>query len=208
MTDSPGDARMTIRERIMSVYRSQVPDRIPVGIYSRYHRSGEVERQARMKGLGILDFHPLVSLLAPPWHVKPGYLSEVKNTKFHIEISWIEGRAVEMRTMETPIGTISQTSVKDPAYGSDWIKKHYLETPDDYRVMIYVIENTVFRSQEDSYYGPRATWEKMALSWGEWTVLPIRSDCRAHRSAKVLHRFPHRSRSCRGADGSRRPAPR
>ncbi len=142
---------MTIRERILAVYRNRVPDRIPVGIYSRYHRPGAVERRARSEGMGILDFYPPVSLVAPPWHLQPGYVSEVRNARFGSAISWHEGREVETRTYETPAGAISQTAVQDPAVGGQWIQKHYLETPDDYAVMRYIVENTVFRSQEDAF---------------------------------------------------------
>ena len=135
---------MTIRERIMAVYRNTVPDRVPAAIYSRYHRSGEVERAARNNGLGILQFEPAVSLLAPPWHLQPGYVSEVKGASFSVTISWEGGEQVETRAFETPLGRISQRIVKDPSFGSDWITKHYIERADDYRVMQYVVENTVF----------------------------------------------------------------
>ncbi len=139
---------MTTKERILNVYRNQMPDKIPVGIYNRYHRYGEVERAARDNGLGILDFYPVVSLLAPPWHVKPGYVSEVKNSSFDVKLTWEKGKQIELRTFETPVGKISQVIVKDTAYGSDWTRKHYLETLEDYRIMQYIIENTVFKPQE------------------------------------------------------------
>lgn len=139
---------MTIKERILCVYRNQKPDKIPVGIYNRYHRYGEVERTARNNGLGILDFYPVVSLLAPPWHVKPGYVSEVKNSSFHIKLVWENSKQIEIRTFETPVGKISQQIVKNTAYGSDWIQKHYLVNPEDYKTMQYIVENTVFKPQE------------------------------------------------------------
>lgn len=141
---------MTIRERIMAVYRNKMPDQIPVSIYNRYHRYGEVERIARNMGLGILDFYPLVSLLAPPWHIQTGYVSEVKGVSLSINIAWENGERVEIRSYETPVGIISQRTVKDPAYGSDWIKKHYIESKEDYKVMQYVVENSIFRKQENT----------------------------------------------------------
>lgn len=141
---------MTIKERILSVYNNKQPDQIPVSIYNRYHRYGEIERIARNHGLGILDFYPVVSLLAPPWHIKPGYVSEVKNASFDIKLIWNEGQKTEIRTFETPVGTLSQHIIQDPAYGSDWIKKHYLEKAEDYKIMQYIMENTIFISQEKS----------------------------------------------------------
>jgi hypothetical protein len=69
---------MSIRERILAVYKNQRPESRPVSIYKRYLKVGELERSARNSGLGILDFVPVVSLLAPAWHLAPGYISDVK----------------------------------------------------------------------------------------------------------------------------------
>jgi len=143
---------MTIRERILAVYRNQMPDKVPFGIYSRYQRSGEVERLARNSGLGILSFYPVVSLLAPPWHVHPGYISEIKNSTFNISNKWNAGKLIEVRSIETPVGTISQHIIKDPSYGSDWVDKPYINSEEDYKIMQYVVENTVFESQEKAIY--------------------------------------------------------
>jgi len=65
------------RQRMMAVYRNQLPDVCPVSIYSRYLPRGTVERQVRSMGVGIIEYHPVTTLLAPPWHMKPGFLSEV-----------------------------------------------------------------------------------------------------------------------------------
>jgi len=139
---------MTIRQRMMAVLRNTQPDQVPVAIYSRYQRSGEIERAARNNGLGILYFEPPVSLLAPPWHLHPGYLSEVKGASFHIDFTWEDGGQVETRTYQTPAGNISQRIVKDPTYGSDWISRHYIKSPPDYEVMRYIVENTVFEKRD------------------------------------------------------------
>ena len=140
---------MTIRERMMSVYQNKLPDQIPVSIYKRYHRSGTVERMARNIGLGIIDFYPVVSLLAPPWHTYEGYISEVKGADLNIKFTWKNGKMIEIRTYETPVGTVSQHLSKDPIYGSDWVDKYYIENIEDYKIMQYIIENTVFRKNEE-----------------------------------------------------------
>ena len=142
---------MTIRERIISVYRGQIPDKPPLGIYSRYLRSGDIERRTRTRGLGILDFFPPVSLLAPPWHIQPGYVSEVRNAILDVKISWKDGQMVETRTLETSKGNISQITAKDPSSGSDWILKPYLERPEDLRVMSHLAEETIFRDQTPAF---------------------------------------------------------
>lgn len=138
---------MTPRERVMAVYRNQRPDRLPVGIYGRYHRPGAVERKARGRGLALLYFHPVTSLLAPPWHISPGYVSEVKGAGFTVRYVHEAGRLVEERRYVTPVGDISQQIIKDTGYGSDWVRKHYLEGVEDYKVMQYLVEHTVFVPQ-------------------------------------------------------------
>lgn len=129
------------------MYSGVNPDVLPVGIYSRYHQFGTDERLARNSCLAIIDFFPPVSLLAPPWHLSDGYLSEVSGCDFSVSYRWDAGSRIEIRSYDTPVGTISQTSIKDPTYGSDWVRKHYLESEDDYRVMTYIAEHTVFEEQ-------------------------------------------------------------
>jgi uroporphyrinogen-III decarboxylase len=136
---------MTSRERILSVYRGEAVDGIPVVIYARYLPRGSVERELRSCGLGILDYVPPVTLLAPPWHTHAGYVSRVNGADLEIRWTWDNGVRVEIRTYRTPVGTVSQRTSVDPSYGSDWIGKHYIETLEDYKTVQYLVENTVFR---------------------------------------------------------------
>ena len=144
----PIQVPMTSRERVLAVYRNQMPDRLPVGIYGRYHRVGTVERRARADGLAMLVYYPVTSLLAPPWHVAPGYLSEVKGAEFSVRFVYEEGRMVEERRYSTRVGDISQQVVKDPSNGSDWIRKPYLTETEDYKVMQFLVENSVLEPHQ------------------------------------------------------------
>jgi len=140
---------MTSHDRMMAVYRKELPDRVPLSIYSRYLPRGQCERELRNWGLGIIDYQAVVSLLSPPWHVYPDYLSEVTGVELRVHYSWEDGQQVESRILETPVGTISQRSRKDPAYGSDWITKYYVSGPEDYKTLQYITEHTVFRRNEE-----------------------------------------------------------
>lgn len=149
---------MTIRERMMAVYRNQRPDRVPVAVYSRYLPRGSGERMARELGLGIIDWYPVASLLAPPWHLDSRYLSEVKGAELSVGYAWREGRRVETRTYRTPVGTVRQESTVEPGYGSDWVLEHYVKGLEDYKVLAYLAEHTVFRRHEA---GLRARTEEL-----------------------------------------------
>lgn len=139
---------MTTKDRMMAVYKNGIPDRYPVSIYSRYLPRGTKERQIRDMGVGIIDYYPVTTLLAPPWHMNQGFLSEVKNTEMRIGYKWEDGQFVEIRSYETKVGTLYQHIKKDPVYGSDWISKFYIAEPEDYKIMQYIVENTVFQSNE------------------------------------------------------------
>jgi hypothetical protein len=138
----------SMRERILAVYRGHVPERVPVSAYARFLPRGFTERTARNLGLGIIDYHPVVSMLAPPWHTHSGYISEVKGAELKIRFVWDKGQKTEVRTYETPVGTASQHIVRDPVYGSDWISKYYVEELEDYKILQYLTENVVIRQNE------------------------------------------------------------
>lgn len=142
---------MTIHERMMAVYRREVPDRVPAAIYGSYLPRGSWARAARELGLGIIESAPVVSLVAPPWHIKPGYVSEVKNVDLKVTYTWEKGQRVETRIYDTPVGRVTQETTTDPAYGSDWIRKFYITGEEDYKVVQYLVEHTVLQRREASY---------------------------------------------------------
>jgi uroporphyrinogen-III decarboxylase len=142
---------MSARQRVLAVYRNEVPDRTPVGIYSRYLPRGSLERAVRNLGLAIIDYHPVVSMIGPAWHLAPGYVSEIKGTDFRVDYAWDQGQLVERRTFATPVGTVWEELVQDKGgAGSERIRKHYVADKEDYRVVTYLVENTVVRSNEET----------------------------------------------------------
>jgi hypothetical protein len=128
---------------MMAAYRNEKRDSVLGSIYSRYLARGAAEREIRNNGLGILDFCPAATLLAPPWHMLPGYVSEIHGVEFRIEYKWESGTQIEARNFETPVGSVSQQIRREGGYGSDYISKHYVSTPQDYEVMQYIVERTV-----------------------------------------------------------------
>ena len=139
----------SIQERMMAVYQNRVPDETPITLYSRFLPRGAAERELRELGVGIIDYYPLATLMAPPWRLTSEYLSEVKGVDLEVRYSYEDREMFEVRKYSTPVGDIWRKSRKDPAYGSDWIVKHYVDDLEDYKVVQYIVENTVFHSNED-----------------------------------------------------------
>lgn len=78
----------SVHDRLLAVYRREMPDHIPIGAYQRYAPRGLAERQAREIGLGTIAYVPVVSMPGPPWHLYPGYLSEIRGANLRINHRW------------------------------------------------------------------------------------------------------------------------
>lgn len=141
---------MTIREKMLAVYRNEVPDKIPVAVYDRFLQRGSVERELRNLGLGIIQYYPVISFLGPPWHLYSGFISEIKGAEIDLKYYWENGRMVERRYFKTPIGEIYQDISVSIGVGSEAISKYYIKSPNDYRIMKYLVENTVFKRNENT----------------------------------------------------------
>ncbi len=138
---------MTVRERMLSVYGNRQTDRPALGIYQRYLPRGSAETESRSAGLGLINYYPAVTMMAPAWHFYEGYFSEVKNTEQRIQYYWQNGIRHERRSFITPVGTIYQESRLDAGgVGSEAISRHYISCMEDYDVLSYIVENTVFTS--------------------------------------------------------------
>jgi hypothetical protein len=133
---------------MLDVYQRKKPDKTPLGIYSRYLPRGEIERNLRAKGLGIIEYHPLVTFLGPPWHDLPGYISDVKNTSVRQDRFFENGRMVLRTTYETPVGAIWHEKEPSVGDGSEHTRSYFIKSIEDYKIMTYIIENTVVASNE------------------------------------------------------------
>jgi hypothetical protein len=110
---------------MMAVYRHQLAGQIPVAAYTTYLPRGSTERLLRNLGVGIIERYPTTTLLAPPWQIQAGFLSEVEGAEFHIGFTWVNGERLETRTYATPLGEVTARIRQEPTYGIDFVVKLY-----------------------------------------------------------------------------------
>jgi hypothetical protein len=139
---------MTIRERMTAVLQGKLPDRIPFAMYNNMFRYGTCERTERNNGLGIIARGTGVSMINPPFFVRPDCLSAAKNTDFSIRYKWNGKQLVEVHEFNTPVGLISQHTVKD-SFGGNHRIKYYVESKEDYKILQYCIENSMMQVHEE-----------------------------------------------------------
>lgn len=133
---------------MMCAYRNQQADTHTMGIYTRYLKRGDMEREVRNLGMGIIDYVALTTQMGPPWHLIPEFMSQVKDTNIAIRYFWDHGRKVERREYATPVGTVYADVTQDLGDGSEHISHYYLQSPEDYRTMKYIVENASIVSNE------------------------------------------------------------
>jgi len=160
---------MTLRERMTSVYRNQQPDKPALGIYTRYFKRGHMERATRNAGMGIIDYVALTSQLGPPWHMIPEFVSRIEGAELCVKTYYDHGVRKERRVFTTPAGEIFADVGASIGDGSEHISKYYIHSPEDYAVMKYIVEHTVFSKNE-------AVFQKRRDDMGEDGVVLGRLD--------------------------------
>ncbi|HJN16687.1 MAG TPA: uroporphyrinogen decarboxylase family protein [Armatimonadota bacterium] len=121
---------MTICDRIEAALRLQPVDRIPFTCYE-----GVVPA-------GALDIIPDLGIVRP---CGP-YGTSTPNVQWSSE--QIDDETM-VQTIETPIGKLTQRSVKESGYGSWWITEYYVKTPEDYGVLEYWMNDHVLTPNPD-----------------------------------------------------------
>jgi hypothetical protein len=135
-------AEMTRRERIMAATRKQRADKLPFFHCWRHSQWGWAERECRNRGMGL-------NIDRPPYVTK---FHDVDVTEQRVSVN---GQSVVRRTYKTPIGSISEDERREPGVGlwysnrswksiTPWVTSRLIKTPDDYRVMKYVVEHTEY----------------------------------------------------------------
>ncbi|MBC7234204.1 MAG: hypothetical protein H5T69_00055 [Chloroflexi bacterium] len=136
---------MDARERILAAMAWEEPDHVPLTIYDWMIPRGTEERELRRLGLCIITRLPAHRL-------------QHREVRFSSVEYWEGDKHMLRRTIHTPVGEVSQVARLDAAYGSTWIREHYIKAPEDYRVMEYVYRDAVYR---DNYEAIRQAQEML-----------------------------------------------
>ncbi len=117
---------MTIRERIDAFWSGEKPDEIPYAIYAWLFDSvaDDPAWQPMMEaGLGVIR-HMCC------------YTERMANVEIDRNRFSQDGHDMVRLTYTTPVGSVVETQA------NGWQGEHFLKTPDDYRVMTHIVENT------------------------------------------------------------------
>lgn len=170
--------KMTLRKKMLTVYQKRNQGKIPWAAYGFLLPRGKVERELRNSGCGLIEWYPVSSWLSPAAFDFQIYESEVKDVEISIKTVWEDNEKVLIRTYHTPLGSIYEKIEEDPGYHSNWIKKFLIKSIHDYEIVKFIIENTVYHENYNSFLeaqenlgddgvvyalADRSPWQKMLL---------------------------------------------
>jgi len=52
---------------------------------------------------------------------------------------------------ETPVGRLTQRMRREGGYGSLWVKEHLVKSPEDYRILKFIVQDTIYRPNYNSF---------------------------------------------------------
>lgn len=133
---------LTPRQRIESTLRGEPVDQTPLTIYWLMLPRGEHERRLREAGLAIVERMAL-------------YWEEWPNCDIVCREYRERGVRTVQTTVRTPVGEVSSVRKLGLAYGSEMWTEWYIKRPQDYRVVEYMVRDTVYHADYEAYHTVR-----------------------------------------------------
>lgn len=151
---------MTIRERIVAALHGQMPDRVPFVTYPGSIPTGEMERKFRNAGLGM---HQRIGI----------YRAYMKGVKICSEEYVENGKKFIKKSAYTPVGKVEERWRTGGAFGTNLRFQWYIKKPEDYRVVKFMIRNTIYSTNYDMFREVEKDMGGDGYVWGEIPYSPI-----------------------------------
>jgi hypothetical protein len=142
---------MTLRERLLTVLRGGAADRIPWNVYGWLLPETEAAYNLRRKGLSLMGYKPLFRT------VYDGVTITEQQTE-------VEGRPYFLVRIETPAGTLTEEATIEPNYGSRWIRKYFISTPEDYPAAEFLFRHTHYEPDFEA-------WRQADIAMGDGGIV-------------------------------------
>jgi hypothetical protein len=130
--------KMTPRESIEVVLMGGVADHIPFTIYENKIPQCAAERQLRNQGVCIIQ------RISPPV-----YRTIMPNVNVTALSYTEDGKQLVKTQYETPVGALY--TIAEPAGFTTWMHKRLFSRPDDYKPLLYLINDMQFESNYDEF---------------------------------------------------------
>ena len=127
---------MDPRTRLLKALRGEPTDMLAWTTYTVMVPTGAIERELRNRGL------TMVQPVAP-------YTTERPNVEVVTRQLWQGGHQWDFTTYRTPVGEVTEKSRIEGGYGSRWIAEYMIRRPEDYRVVEYMVRDSILSPDYD-----------------------------------------------------------
>jgi hypothetical protein len=124
------------RDRVLAVLRGDRPDKAPFTIYECMIPQCATERRLRNEGVCIIRTVPVVATTTPHVNITTRTCTE-------------KGKTLTRTDFETPYGTVY--AIDEPAGFTVWHHKRLFGGPEDYRALLFLIEDEQYTTNYDAF---------------------------------------------------------
>jgi len=188
---------MTMRQRMMAVLQGRPTDRVPFVQYSGLAAPNEqVWQHLGRDRIGILQWTSIHRVDHP-------------NCRFEHQDLHRDGQRIRRTTLHTPEGSLTEERAFESAYGSSSIRRHFVQEPADYHVLLAylrdgsVSDNYKAYNELDAQLGDdglplpaieRTPYQQLWVQWAGIANLSIHlAEC-PDKVAEVIHEMTARAR--------------
>lgn len=129
---------MTMRERMLAVVQGRPHDRVPFVQYSGIAPADEVWAAVGRGRVGLLQWCSV-------------HRVETPHCRFEHADFEREGARFRRTTLHTPAGALWEERQFEPAYGSSSVRRHFVQEPRDYDVLMAYLRDGVVLDAYDAY---------------------------------------------------------
>ncbi len=143
---------MTNRERVLSVLKGDIPDRIPFTIYDWKIPWGYDKRKLRERGLVIMERFP-------------GWRAEHIDCQLKTICYTEEGERYEREMLSTPHGEVTALFLYDQTTGARRQIEFWIKGEKDYEPLMYMISHTVYYPAYDDIIAAKEDLGEDGFVW-------------------------------------------
>ncbi|NLE45319.1 MAG: hypothetical protein GX620_11410 [Chloroflexi bacterium] len=187
---------MTMRDRMLALIQGRELDRVPFVMYDIMAPPRLVDELLGPGRMGLLRWCPISR-------------AEYPSCRLESESHYEREFRVERNTVHTPVGSISETKVFEPALNSGAIREHFIKTREDYEVLWYYLNDAVILDNYEQYRidaaelgdngwplasVERTPWQQLWVEWVGLETLAVHTVDYPEHVARTIEMLTKRAR--------------
>jgi hypothetical protein len=150
----------TPREQILSVLRTGTAEVVPWNIYAWLLPDTPFARSLLPRGLSLMGSQRIYREIYSGLTIREESYQSDGQTWYH-------------KTIETPLGTLSEISTIEQNYFSRWIKKYFISSPSDFPIAEYIFRHTYAEPEYENWQCAEKAIGQQGFTVGEVMPIPI-----------------------------------